>query len=29
MREIQHTALLMSQVATYLEPERKKEGGRA
>ncbi|SDF28185.1 hypothetical protein SAMN04488689_104188 [Paenibacillus sp. cl6col] len=29
MREVQHTALLMLQVAAYLEPERKKEGGLA
>ncbi len=29
MREVQHTALLMSQVAAYLEPECKKEGGLA
>lgn len=30
MREVQHTAFLMSsQAAAYLEPERKKEGGLA
>jgi hypothetical protein len=29
MREVQHTAFLMSQATAYLEPERKKEGGLA